>query len=386
MATVPSSSPVLASADWPRRRLFGVLQTGGWCGLLLASPPLLAGAYEGEWWRALPVAVLRILVGLSVTTFLFRPCLRGWRRRGLPTAGLAWRLAALVGITSYGYVWFIHAVSRALGWGPTALGAHLYFTGGLLIATVCFLTWCVLYLWLTEHLDGRERELRLAQAESAGRDAELSLLRAQVNPHFLFNALNVIVAEATHDARLTRDTALALAEFLRYSLRMSGPRAPLAAELAALEHYLAVERARHGEQLHCRMVVRDDVPRQSPVPVAFILPLVENALKFAPRVQAPPWTLEVDLDCPAPGRLRLVVRNNGRWLAPEETVRAGIPSTGTGLANLRRRLELLHGRDAAVTVATPPGWVEVTVELPLVEDPVPEVGIGDRLNPTLFTG
>src|SRR5690606_4462911 len=178
-------------------------------------------------------------------------------------------------------------------------------------------------------------QMELAEAEAAAQTSELKALRAQINPHFLFNALGSILAESNNPANV-RELTLALSEFLRFSLQQRGEFEPLKTELNALTNYLQVEKSRFGDKLEYRITASDEA-RATPVPRTLIQPLLENAIKYGQRSEVRPLRLTIDARV-EDGFLLLRVMNTGRWVAPETN-----PSTKTGLANLRRRLQLLYG-------------------------------------------
>jgi len=190
-----------------------------------------------------------------------------------------------------------------------------------------------------------EREARAMHLEATAFEHEVHRLQAQMNPHFLFNALNAIVAckDSPDDvARVTQD----LAAFLRAALRDSRLLEPLAREVQVLEHYLAVQQTRFGAKLDCRIVC-DREARRVMVPPMMIQPLLENAIAYGMQTTAGPLKVEVSARSVA-GQLEVVVANSGAWVAPDPA-----RSPGTGLKTLRKRLALLVGPGAEVLVETP---------------------------------
>ncbi len=191
-------------------------------------------------------------------------------------------------------------------------------------------------------------------------EAELGTLRAQLRPHFLFNALNATVA-LVRDGENARaaDALLGLSDLLRASLRGDvRHEVTLEEELAFVEQYLALERLRMGDRLRVEM----DVPptlRDARVPSLCLQPFVENAVRHGLRDIPGDAVVAVSARA-ADGRLRLVVRDNGVGLRP-----AGdrSPGSGIGVANTRARLALLHGAAASVRLAAGVGGRGTTAEL-----------------------
>lgn len=232
--------------------------------------------------------------------------------------------------------------------------------------------WCTVCFGF-ELFDGLySAELRLAQAhiDAVRQDAvayehEVHRLHAQMNPHFLFNALNAVIAcrHSPDDvARVTRD----LADFLRSGLREPRLLEPLVREIQSLEKYLAVQQARFGEKLICRIIC-DRTARNMMVPPMMIQPLLENAITYGMQTSEEPLRVEVSARV-ASDMLEVAVVNSGSWLEPDPE-----RSPGTGLKTLRKRLALLIGPAAGVEVETsaPLTWgsdatsVRVMIRMPV---------------------
>jgi hypothetical protein len=206
----------------------------------------------------------------------------------------------------------------------------------------------------------RARVARLQ--EQLGR-ARLDALRAQLQPHFLFNTLNSIsVLTGTDPARANR-MLLDLSELLRATLEGGGDHeVTLDGELGLLERYVAIQRVRFGERLLVRFEV-DAAARSALVPSLLLQPLVENAIVHGVEARASGVSVTVRAHASG-GRLVLAVEDSGPGL--------GAPSApdGVGLANTRARLEQLHGGAGRLELsASPSGGVSVTIDIPLRRRP-----------------
>jgi hypothetical protein len=339
-----------------KRRLFWIFQGCGWFGTSVIAAAVLrshAGAL-------LPFIVFRALFGLVITSFLLRPLLRRVRRRRAlsVSAGIP---VVLVGALALGAA-DSHAMSIGLSRSlasssiPTE-ALELYLDSGTLLRTLAYGCWLALYFGINYFIETSRDRLRLALLESETRESELRRLRAQVNPHFLFNALNSIIAEAERPERVIAITHL-LADFLRFSLAQDGNMHPLGEELDVLESYLQVEKIRFEQRFEYTLVV-DPAVRLQRVPCALVQPLLENAVKYGMRTSPRPLRVVVRARLGA-GHLLLEVENSGHWVA------AGTgTSTGIGLLNLRRRLALLYDNRATVEPVLTSGWVTLRVTLPL---------------------
>jgi len=217
--------------------------------------------------------------------------------------------------------------------------------------------WSAAYFGTQLLRDQQQTELRAFEAETLSARNELDRLQAHISPHFLFNALNTIVAcrQSPDDIETITQS---LAKYLRFLLRPTTTLEPLGREIDALEDYLTIQSFRFGDRLDCRIDCDSDV-RRIPVLPVMIQPLVENALKYGGLDDG--RRLEVTVRA-FRDRDRLVVEvgNTGRWLPA-----APAGSTQTGLHTLRRRLLLHAGPAATVTTTEENGRVLVTISLPL---------------------
>jgi len=228
---------------------------------------------------------------------------------------------------------------------------------------VITLLWCAIYFGLeANHTRWRaEREAaenisRAAFAEAAARHSELRHLEAQMNPHFLFNALNCIVAASRDHVAVERVTQ-DLADYLRFSLAPSQPLEPLSRELDALEKYLAIQQSRFGADLVCQISCEPET-RSVLVPPMMLQPLLENAFHYGAQTSPMPLTVSVEASVRA-GQLSVIVANSGSWVPPDPA-----RSIGSGIQTLRKRLGLLLGPAATVEVVCEEGWVRIVIRLP----------------------
>jgi signal transduction histidine kinase len=208
----------------------------------------------------------------------------------------------------------------------------------------------------------RDAELARVQLEAQLAYAQLAALRAQLQPHFLFNTLNAAVALArAGDADATARVLVLLGDLLRQLLRRDAPHeVPLREELALLDTYLEIQRVRFGDRLRVGWEV-DDAVRDALVPQLVLQPLVENALQhgIAPRTRA--GRLDI-IAARAGDQLRLAVRDDGPGVAPGFSLAA---ATGLGLRNTRERLRRLYGERGELALATTGDRTTAAIELPL---------------------
>ena len=198
-----------------------------------------------------------------------------------------------------------------------------------------------------------QREL---QSQIAARDAELRALRAQVDPHFLFNSLNAISGLIVPEPARAREMTRRLADFLRESLTLGAvPRITLARELALTEQYLEIERGRFGARLQVR--ITSVVDPQVCVPPLLLQPLVENAVRHGIATCLDGGVIAVHAETRG-GVVWLTVTNPR---APD----AGRRGTGFGMEIVRRRLHAAFGDRAALAVEPSEQGYRVSLTWPI---------------------
>ena len=196
------------------------------------------------------------------------------------------------------------------------------------------------------------------ELSSRQQKSELALLRYQVQPHFLFNALSAVMAVSDNKEKVEELTQ-SLADYLRFSLRKrNDDYSPLGEELEAMENYLHVEKIRFEEKLRFR-IDADEEARVFVAPRQLVQPLLENAIKYGQQTSPMPLSIRIEAQITG-DRLHLTVENTGSWVEPSASSGMGI-----GISNLRRRLELLYGDRASLTLEHSPQWVRSMVTLPV---------------------
>jgi hypothetical protein len=202
----------------------------------------------------------------------------------------------------------------------------------------------------------REAELRRLATR-----AELRALQAQINPHFLFNALNTLYGLVPREATQARQTVLDLADIFRYFLRNEDTTIPLEDELRIVEAYLQIETLRLGGKLRKEIHVDPEALRIR-IPILSIQPLVENAVKhgIAPQTSGGVVRLEVRL---SGGGLDILVGDTGAGMTAGRLNSTG--GAGVGLQNVARRLKLSYGPEAELRIGGGPEGTTVGFTVPV---------------------
>ena len=198
------------------------------------------------------------------------------------------------------------------------------------------------------YVEARDRELQATQLTGQLSEARLQALRAQLQPHFLFNTLNAI-AVLVRDRRGSLAVRMldGLSDMLRQVLRPDQPHEiPVRSELQLIEQYLAIEQVRFSDRLRVEFAI-DPAVLDAAVPSFILQPLVENALRHGLTDNIDDAVVEIGARRQEEV-LELWVRDNGAGITSE--IRSGV-----GLDNTRARLAALHGERAGLTLSEEPG-------------------------------
>ncbi|MGE0442231.1 MAG: sensor histidine kinase [Gemmatimonadales bacterium] len=247
------------------------------------------------------------------------------------------------------------AVARFSGRGGAAVDGT--------IVTRFFVMGVWFYVMVAAVVYATRSTARAARAEALAAESQLAALRSQLNPHFLFNALNTVVQLIPEEPGRAAGAAEQLAGLLRSAIEEDRDLVTLGEELAFVERYLDLERTRFGD----RLTVRVDVPaalRESLVPAFAVQTLVENAVRHGVGPRIEPTEVVIAARAADGGGLVIEVRDSGAG----DAAGAADHSTGTGLRRLRERLDVLSGGTGRLEVRTAPGaGCTATLQFPPLE-------------------
>jgi two-component system sensor histidine kinase AlgZ len=318
---------------------------------VVAGPPLVVYAYLclAAWYvcRALPLKEADLLALVT-------------------THGLSAVLSAgLWVVLGEGWAWSLKRLGAPPGGGtgifPRAMTSYVDSTPALFgLGLPLYLVAVVLHYLLLAVEESRAAERRALELRVLAREAELRALKAQLDPHFLFNSLNAVAALAGSDPGAARKMAILLSEFLRRSLALGGRAAiPLSEELAHATSYLAVERVRFGDRLAVEEEIEEEA-RACLVPPLLLQPLVENAVRHGVAQLLEGGVIQIMARI-ASGRLVLAVENP---CDPSHPAPRAEGVGGVGLKNVAAQLAVLHGKAAELAVTAPPGRFRVEIQIP----------------------
>ena len=359
-------------------RLFWILNSTGWVGISLLTYFSLSLPYSQFELSYFAHNISQSLVGLLLTLPL------RWCFKFVWSWPVAQRFTlALIATILFSMLW---AVLRLLLFMLMTQEQNLWadYGGWVFPSIFVFFTWSALYhgikyyqllqkqreAMLVLESQQRQRALQLVRAKAEVKDAQLQLLRYQLNPHFLFNTLNSVASLVSAERMEDAKTMLSrLGDFLRYSLDAGDDMLiPLDKEFWALSQYLMIEQVRFSD----RMTLELDVPANLEsllVPNMLLQPLAENAIKYAIAPSESGGTIRVSAQF-KDSRLVLSVEDSGseRLGASNDILELSESGAGIGLRNTRERLKNLFANDFELLVTDSPlGGLCFTVAIPATE-------------------
>jgi two-component system, LytTR family, sensor kinase len=371
-----NAKPQARPARWARLRsslqrdelgfpAFWPLQIIGWAGFYVVTMASILPYLQKP---SVVWANSALIISMFIVSCLLRPVCRSLLARGLPwisleLRGFGWSL--LAGAIA-AIVWPFTAHSH---WGPS-WAEWLEQAGN---AGITLFLWVSLYFSVKQWQQSAAEKNRLLRVETEARDARLSALRYQLNPHFLFNSLNA-VSTLVLDGNASAATRMLaqIGELLRTILDNEAvTETTLSQEIAFTEQYLAIEQTRLGGRLRLEVSIEADT-LNALVPSMLLQPLVENAVRHgvAPLVEGGSIRIRSHLK---DSRLQITVKNSG---APRRSQTGTGPHTnGIGLNNTMERLKTFYGADHEFVLHWPEaGGCEVAVELPYRQSRPTQVG------------
>ena len=353
--TQTSRWPFLFSSFW-------VLQGIGW------------GTYALLWYLAsLPiyeqidapvyVGIVRVGyyvgIGIAVTLLLRTLYRRLWNRGASLTALLTLSLVcSLFGSGTWlllfeGVKWPLDTPPFSGAYGASTLW---YFARPVVSNTIVLLAWSTLYFGIKYQRNLLVQQERTFQAETLAREAQIQMLRYQLNPHFLFNTLNTLLTLIGEDDDRAKQFVHELAGFLRYSLLDTDTHTvPLHEEIAVIRSFLSIEKLRYEKDLQIEFDI-DPSSEALQIPPFLVQSLIENAIKHGRAAGSTP--LQVRLSTSKEGNvLRIDVTNTGKL--PSSSSRSA--HGGIGLKNVRERLRSLYPARHSFSLREENGWVRARV-------------------------
>ena len=336
-----------------------------------AFEQFLAGIGVGRSLDYYKVCLIDFACGV-VFTLIIRAVIETTWNKSLSHRLWAGGLVLFATSAAYGYTWklVLYAMCEDCKPPPSYLGYISYFFGALYL----LFAWTAAYVGIKLARSLQHEKETALHATAMAHQAQLRMLRYQLNPHFLFNTLNAI-STLVLDGRRDQANGMvgALSGFLRYSLD-SDPeqRVTLDQEIESVRRYLCIEQVRFGDRLRVGLMVTPEAA-SALVPSLILQPLIENAIKFAVSRREEGGRIEIVAHT-VDGALEITLRDDGPGSVDYAPKSGG--GHGVGLANTRERLRVLYGEHQSFTIRTcEPRGTLVTLRLPLErleEEDVPD--------------
>ncbi len=341
-----------------KNRAFWNLHSGGWAGVLILRGS--SGLANGQPLSFLVTLLVWTIAGYSIALILSVIYRTVFERS---TAVLWGTMVSSLVLATGAYAFIDTWVLQVITPGTSNLFATL-FLGNLFLDGIVLSAWSALYFAINYFVRGEEQADLLFRLEAQATSAQLTMLRYQLNPHFLFNTLNsistLVLLKQTEpaNAMLSR-----LSSFLRFTLvNEASARVTLEKEVETLKLYLDIEKMRFEDRLRPSFEIDEDAC-DALIPSLLLQPLVENAIKYAvtPKEEGADIRVRAQL---LGSRVRISVADTGPGMGGTKPSKA-TSSTGVGMANTRERLTQAYGPDHRFDISSPPGGgFEVIVEIP----------------------
>lgn len=339
-----------------RQKLFWVLNIAGWIGYVATS-------YIGALFYEKPQTYFMLISAVALFGFVLSLGLRFVCRALWQSPPVTVALGTLASCYVLALLWRLYSNILYLQWIEPSWHPNnmMDYFSGVMSSFYVLLCWCGLYFGIRYYQQLQMQTEQTLRANSAAHEAQLKMLRYQLNPHFLFNTLNAISTLILDRANETANmTVTKLSDFLRYTLD-NDPKnqVTLRKELEAIDLYLEIEKVRFGERLLVQREI-ETVALDALVPSLILQPLIENAIKYAVTPSIGGGSLRISAKVRV-DTLVLTLADNGPGLKQGSS--SG--STGVGLLNTRERLRELYNNHQSLTLEpnTPTGLV-ATIKLP----------------------
>jgi len=344
-----------------RKQLYWLSQVTGWT-IFVGTNLFIISSFEEITWQRILVFIFLAIDGMVFTHILRSVILKNnWLNLSLIKIIPRVLISSIVtGTIIFAFVFAASYVAGTLK--PEEFNIVRPFAGSVNVS-ILVLLWSLIYFTFHYMENYRKKEIESLIWEAAVKDYELKTLKSQLNPHFMFNAMNSIRALIEEDPESAKVAITKLSNILRYSLQMERmERVPLEEEVETVKNYLDLERMRFEDRLKYKLDV-DRSTNKIEIPPMMIQTLIENGIKhgIAKRTEGGEIILKTKIMTTSNGpKLKIEIRNSGHF--SEEQLKS---SNGFGVSNTKHRLNLLFGDDANFTIQNENGnTVLAEIEIP----------------------
>lgn len=328
--------------NFSRNRIYWISQFSGWTLFVLLNI-IISSTFEEFKSEFIYSWIFLGIVGIALS-HLYRNYIRkrGWKNLSLKSIVPRILIASLI----LGSILFIFVFLFNVGFKIVPI--EKYQIGGVIARLVnlssLFLFWSVIYFAVHYLENYKKAEIESLIFEAAVKDYELKILKAQLNPHFIFNAMNSIRALIEEDPQSAKSAVTKLSNLMRYTLKIERTESvPLSEELSTINDYLDLEKIRFEERLIYKINSTSEAERCE-IPPMMIQTLVENGIKHG--ISKSTSGGEISLDCTTEDNF-LIIRITNTGQVDEDLLKS---SKGFGVSNTKHRLNLLYGDLASLEI------------------------------------
>ena len=356
---------------WKPSQLRNIVLTAIMCGVIIALIVLTIAAFGGRltWSRIQEIAVFALAIGYA-QHFLYTLVIRTSRLKRSWAPLLMHPLTLSLAVPVVGiYVGFVLAlaiISGGVRFFSFSDGWREFIFSACIAVAIGWALWEATEASRLREVSRRERaelETAAARSDKERASAELKTLRAQVEPHFLYNTLSNVVSLIDREPATAKHMTERLIGYLRHTLDASRrDNASVGDELAIIADYLEILRLRMGDRLAFSIEASDEV-RALPLSPMLLQPIVENAIKHGlePNIDGGRVTVSAAVD---DGVLQIRVEDSGLGFG----VATDTAGSGSGLANVRARLKALYSDAATLTIEQPAEGTRICISLPIAAE------------------
>lgn len=325
-----------------RKNLYWITQIAGW-GLFVIVNLLIISSFEN-----IPLNKIALWILLGIFGIIFSHLYRLYIKKNNWTNLTLKKIIPRILIASFVVALIIYIPVYGSGYLLGVEQEEKHLTAAIIASTLnitsVILVWSLIYFAIHYFENSKKAEIETLIFEAAVKDFELKTLKAQLNPHFMFNAMNSIRALIEEDPQNAKDAITKLSNLMRYTLKIERTETvPLAEELKTIQDYLDLEKIRFEERLNYKIKSTAEADRVE-IPPMMVQTLVENGIKHGISKITAGGNVDVDAKI-VNTDLIIEIRNSGKF--DEEALKN---SSGFGVSNTKHRLSLLFGENASLSL------------------------------------
>ncbi len=352
-----------------RKKIYWVAQIAGW-GLFVLGNILSASFQDttfsnvhssvGDIPTIYIVSFFIFFIGIF-STHVFRSLVIQWKWSLMSVGKLLPRMILAAVILSLCFTTFNTLMTDIIsGEVPLVSSTRsVYFWQNVLNFTVIFMLWEIIYFAAHVFENWKKEEIINLQLQASKTEFELQSLKAQMNPHFMFNSMNSIRALVDEDPEKAKKAITLLSVILRSNLTLGKKQTiPLKEEVDLVEKYLVIEKIRFEERLRVTIQVDPEMMQQE-IPPFMLQTMVENAVKHGISKQVEGGELEIRISGNT-DHMEVLITNTGQYSPNHQ-------GEGIGLINTRKRLQLLYGEKAQISLTSADNKVTIRLYIPIIQ-------------------